>query len=198
MNLFQGKYRIKSARASWHNYNDGLYFVTICTANMQSYLGRIESRDVACSVSNTTTQNICILSIIGEFTYKNILEITSHYPYALILESVIMPNHIHLIIRIDQSMNSECNIEAQHEALLPIEYQMKVTADRMGALSIVIRGFKSAITRFANQENICFKWQSRFHEHIIKNQEELNMIAQYVQNNIANWDKDQFNTEKEK
>ncbi len=95
-------------------------------------------------------------------------------------------------------MNSECNIEAQHEALLPIEYQMKVTADRMGALSIVIRGFKSAITRFANQENICFKWQSRFHEHIIKNQEELNMIAQYVQNNIANWDKDQFNTEKEK
>ena len=39
--LFQNRYRIPSARAEWHDYNSGMYFVTICTQGMEHYLGEI-------------------------------------------------------------------------------------------------------------------------------------------------------------
>jgi putative transposase len=40
---FQNKYRIPSARAEWHDYNGGVYFITICTAGREHYFGRIEN-----------------------------------------------------------------------------------------------------------------------------------------------------------
>jgi len=38
---FRNKYRIPSARAEWHNYNGGTYFVTICTQNREQHFGKI-------------------------------------------------------------------------------------------------------------------------------------------------------------
>lgn len=45
---FQNKYRVPSARAPWHGYNGGVYFVTICTQNREHYFGEItcDCRDV--------------------------------------------------------------------------------------------------------------------------------------------------------
>ena len=40
-NLFRNKYRIPSARAVWHDYNGGAYFVTICTKDMAHFFGEI-------------------------------------------------------------------------------------------------------------------------------------------------------------
>ena len=51
MEKFQNKYCIPSARANWHNYNGGVYFVTICTKNREHYFGEItHCRDVARNV----------------------------------------------------------------------------------------------------------------------------------------------------
>ncbi len=70
MEKFQNKYCIPSARANWHNYNGGVYFVTICTKNREHYFGEIMHccrdvaricRDVARNVStgvNTQMANI--------------------------------------------------------------------------------------------------------------------------------------------
>ena len=38
-NLYQNRFRIESARATWHDYNGGIYFITICTAHKQCYFG---------------------------------------------------------------------------------------------------------------------------------------------------------------
>ena len=38
---FKNKYRIQSARAAWHDYSGGTYFVTICTKNREHYFGEI-------------------------------------------------------------------------------------------------------------------------------------------------------------
>lgn len=38
---FKDKYRITSARARWHSYDGGAYFITICTKDMEHYLGEI-------------------------------------------------------------------------------------------------------------------------------------------------------------
>ena len=42
---FKNKFRIPSARATWHNYNAGTYFVTICTANREHFFGEIITDD---------------------------------------------------------------------------------------------------------------------------------------------------------
>ena len=39
---FKGRYRIPSARAWWHQYNGGTYYVTICTKDREKYLGQIK------------------------------------------------------------------------------------------------------------------------------------------------------------
>ncbi|MFV0398136.1 MAG: hypothetical protein ACK5JU_09000 [Bacteroidales bacterium] len=44
--LFRNRYRIASARADWHDYNGGIYFITICTADRIHYLGEIENGEM--------------------------------------------------------------------------------------------------------------------------------------------------------
>ena len=82
---FQNKYRIESARASWHDYDGGSYFITICTKNRERFFGEIVDGEM-------------VLSDIGKYTQKCIEEITQHNPYAEIPQFVIMPNHVHLIV----------------------------------------------------------------------------------------------------
>ncbi len=52
MDKFQNRFRITSARAYWHDYNGGIYFITICTKNREHYFGEIAHccRDVARNV----------------------------------------------------------------------------------------------------------------------------------------------------
>ena len=82
---FLEKYRIDSARAWWHDYDGGAYFITICTENREHYFGEIEDGKM-------------VLSEIGEYTSQCIEQITQHNPYAEIPMYVIMPNHLHLIV----------------------------------------------------------------------------------------------------
>ena len=61
-----------------------------------------------------------------------------------------------------------------------------------GNLPSVIRGIKSAVTKYAIEHDIPFAWQSRYHDHIIRNQLEMNRIADYIQNNPMKWELDKF------
>ena len=70
--------------------------------------------------------------------------------------------------------------------------KMQLIAEKCGLLSIAMGGLKSATTKFANNNKITFGWQERFHDHIIRNQEEYNRIAAYIENNPATWEQDKF------
>jgi hypothetical protein len=50
------------------------------------------------------------------------------------------------------------------------------------------------VTRFANENKMDFGWQARFHDHIVRDQEEMNRIADYIQNNVRRWKEDKFYT----
>jgi REP element-mobilizing transposase RayT len=63
---------------------------------------------------------------------------------------------------------------------------------QLGNLPSVIRGIKSAVTKYAIEHDIPFAWQSRYHDHIIRNQLEMNRIADYIQNNPMKWELDRF------
>ena len=59
-------------------------------------------------------------------------------------------------------------------------------------LGSIIRGFKSSVTTQAKKLNIEFGWQERFHDHIIRNHDELIRISNYIVSNVANWKQDKF------
>ena len=60
-------------------------------------------------------------------------------------------------------------------------------------LGTVIRGVKARISRAAHQNGIPFGWQTRFYDRIIRNNPEMNRIAEYIENNVAKWDMDELN-----
>ena len=55
-------------------------------------------------------------------------------------------------------------------------------------LGTVVRGLKARVTQFARQNNIPFKWQPRYHDRIIRNRDEMNKIAKYIELNPAKWE----------
>ena len=192
---YMDKYRIPSARAPWHDYAAGTYFITICTKRREHYFGEIEEGNM-------------LLSEVGKYAEQCIVEIPNHNPYANVPQYVIMPNHLHLIVVISSSVGRDApwcvsdNIatfdeETHHGASLQgndADNVMKKMAQRKGKLSVTIGGLKQSITRFAIEKSIEFAWQTRFHDHIIRDSGEMNRIATYIENNVSKWTEDKFYT----
>ena len=143
-----------------------------------------------------------LLSEIGAHTQKCIEGITQHNPYAEIPLYVVMPNHLHLVVIIDYDKTPHdkrvVDVVTSKETFQETSLQKKPPIERatemQSWLSVVIRQFKQSITRFANENNIQFAWQTRFHDHIIRDNDEMNGIANYIENNVINWKEDKFYT----
>ncbi|HMX81831.1 MAG TPA: hypothetical protein PKN57_01800 [Saprospiraceae bacterium] len=52
--------------------------------------------------------------------------------------------------------------------------------------------YKSAVTKHAHRLGFEFEWQTRFYDHIIRNDESFQKISNYINNNTANWQEDKF------
>ncbi len=178
--LFRNKYRIPSARATWHDYNGGAYFVTICTRDMEHYFGEIVGGEM-----NMTE--------IGEYVQQCIKNIPQHNTYANVPAFVVMPNHVHLIVIIDdENADSICRDVPWRVSTFGKNETMQTIANQQGRLSTMIGGFKQSVTRYANVNSISFAWQTRFHDRIIRDHDEMNRIAEYIENNVARWESDEF------
>ena len=162
---------------SWHDYDGGSYFITICTKDREHYFGEIVDGEM-------------VLSDIGKYAEEQFKNVSSHYPYAEIPLWTIMPNHLHAIVIIDGNKTKYDRrvVETWRAASL------RDIANLQGWLSVVIGGLKSSITRFANENALNFAWQPRFHDHIVRDTPDMNRIADYIENNVANWKDDEFYT----
>ena len=193
---FKNKYRITSARLSnWDYSSNASYFITICTANREQYLG---------TIINAKMQ----LSYIGEFAYKCWKEIPNHFPHFYLDEFVVMPNHVHGIVMIEKPYidnNSFSHVvETLHALSLhktdmndPIEKPRHPRYQNQGknTISAMVGSFKSAVTKYSNENKLRFGWQTRFHDHIIRDSDEFYSIRNYIINNPGNWDTDKFYSE---
>jgi REP element-mobilizing transposase RayT len=100
---FQEKYRIPSARLrNWDYGWNGIYFITICTAGHDHYLGVIENK-------------MMVMSEIGLIAQSLLLEIPVHFAYIQLDTFVIMPNHVHGIIVIQKPDNSSNLLDRTEE-----------------------------------------------------------------------------------
>jgi len=199
---FQNKYRIDSARLqNWDYTNQGMYFITICTKNREHYFGEIEN-------------NKMILSNAGVIADLMWYEIKNHTKNIELGEFVIMPNHIHgiLIITDNESVADTTTVETlhvvetlhatslhatslQHETPQPPTIkneQMAKISPKSNSISTIVRSYKSAVTKHAHRLGFDFAWQTRFHDHIIRDQKSFDTITNYIITNPLNWENDKF------
>jgi REP element-mobilizing transposase RayT len=191
---FRNKYTIKSTRLEKYNYSqNGMYFVTICTKDREEFFGSVIGEKM-------------VLSDIGKIAKQYWQEIPQHFPFVNLDEYIVMPNHLHVIVEIIKNANTRnCRDEAmprlknhhyQDEAL-PRLYtgkylQMSKISPKSDSLSVIIGSFKSIVAKTANKQfpRIGFAWQSRFYDHIIRNEKSLNKIREYIQTNPKMWERD--------
>ena len=204
--LYKNKYRVESARRPGWNYAlAGFYFITICTRDRHHYFGEIASDPIA--------PPQMVLSDLGRIAQRFWLEIPQQFSFARVDEFVVMPNHVHGIIEIvgsnrkdaihrvsntDDAMG-DAKSDAGSDAINRVSTggatgnnNPMVAGD---SVSSVVRWYKGRVTFETRQiaTSIPFGWQTRFHDHIIKTELELDRIRQYIQDNPSNWNTDEEN-----
>ena len=177
------------------------------------------------------------LSEIGEYALQCIGKIPEINDNVAVPEFVVMPNHVHMIVIIDNPIErpddeqlsqfdqwlpqwdsptaqngnmmhesgsvglsyygsrnhgSRCDEPIIDDSQLDKNEEMQHRSHCCGRLSRIIGQYKSVVTKYANEHDISFAWQSRFHDHIIRNWTEMNHIAQYIQHNPEKWELDRF------
>ncbi len=180
---FKNKYRIKSSRRHGYDYSEsGFYFVTICTKNREIIFGDIKNE-----------KNI--LSPIGEIVKKEWLNTPKIRKNIKLDEFVVMPNHLHGIVVVKYKIVETHPVETHCNASLRDASYKNKFGPQSNNLSAVIRGFKGAVTKIIRQNfsNIDFMWQPRFYDRIIRDDDELNRIRQYILDNPIKWELDRNN-----
>jgi len=110
---YQNKYRISSARLkNWDYSRDGAYFITICTKDRKHFFGKIINEEM-------------YLSDLGLIAHKYWMEIPQHFPFVKLGVMVIMQNHMHGIIIIDNAKNNVNNNVNRRDAIHRISLEDK-------------------------------------------------------------------------
>ena len=183
------KFGRQSIRLKNYNYAaNGYYFVTICTYEKQGFFGNI-------------TKGKMQLSVVGKIAQQYWLEIPQHSKHTYLDEFIIMPNHIHGIIIIDNPDGSRDvpykgdSVRRMYAPTDNDEWNLSQTMSQLsptsGTLSVIVRSYKSSVTRWCRQHgDDIFRWQSRFYENIIRDERSLNNIRRYIINNPTKWTED--------
>ena len=158
----------KMIRLPAFDYGAGAYFVTICTQDRRCILSDIVVGDGVLDVPHVQ------LSEYGEAVEQTLEEINNTYNHISILKSVIMPNHIHLLVQIEE--NGTSRTPSPTNKPLPM--------------------LVSAIKRFSNQKCGMQIWQRSYHEHIIRNEQDCVEIWNYIDDNPSKWAEDRYYTER--
>lgn len=190
---YQNKYRIESARLkNWDYGSNGAYFITICTKNREHYFGEIENKKMK-------------LSELGKLAYEFWKEIPNHFPFVELGNFVVMPNHTHGILIIDKNAIVQTRLIAS-QPLIAYLQQTETRQNKTGGItgnhnpmfhdniSRIIRWYKGRCSFEIRKIHTDFGWQSRFHDHIIRNDASFNRIQNYIETNPENWKEDKFQT----
>lgn len=213
--------RLKSWDYGWN----GVYFVTICTHNRKCYFGDVIGFKTGGDIDNVETQNLASLrsnfdegidakknthdnlemklSKIGEIAETCWINIPKHFPFVKLGEFVIMPNHVHGIIIIDKvddgRRNTDINQAVETQNLAALRPGKRKSLNKFGPqsrnLASIIRGFKIGVTKNARKIKPDFKWQPKYHDHIVRGRKDYNQISEYIRNNPSKWANDKYHNQ---
>jgi len=171
----------RSIRLKGYDYTQaGAYFVTICTKDRACLFG-----DVADGVMR--------LNQMGHIVRQCWLAIPDHFPHVLLDEFVVMPNHVHGILVIMPTHD----VGATHAS--PLQNDDTPTRPRgpqPRSVASIVGSFKSAAAKRINEHRGTPGapiWQRNYYEHIIRDDESLNLIRNYIADNPLRWQIDAEN-----
>ncbi|MDQ1327561.1 MAG: REP-associated tyrosine transposase [Candidatus Poribacteria bacterium] len=167
------KHHRRSIRLKGYDYSQsGAYFITICTHDKKSLFGKIIDGNM-------------VLNEFGKIVNDEWIKTEQIRKNVKIDEYMVMPNHLHGIIIINDDRRDTL-MRVQSESFgKPVS----------GSISTIIRGFKSATTKQINEFRTpqMSVWQSNYYEHVIRNDDDLNDVREYIINNPLKWDLDREN-----
>ena len=135
-------------------------------------------------IFGSIVDNRMILNKYGEIADKTWKEISGHFPDIGLDVYIVMPNHIHGIIYISTAVGAG---HARPELYIP-------PVNHPNRLFAIMGSYKSAVTKRINQFNeISFHWQRSYYDHVIRTDQSLRKIREYITNNPATWNNDQEN-----
>jgi REP element-mobilizing transposase RayT len=177
----------KSIRLRGYDYSQpGAYFITICTHQRQSLFGDI-------------VDGVMMLNTAGNIAHDEWKNISDIRHDVSLCEFVIMPNHMHGIINVGahcmRPMNNDMNSMNNMHSVSGNQQSGRV--QRAPTVGDIVRGYKSAVTKrlwesCGNQGHPV--WQRNYHEHIIRNEQAYQNIAEYIRANPQKWQDDVYCT----
>jgi REP element-mobilizing transposase RayT len=213
---YKNKYRIPSARAAWWDYGSaGAYFITICTAGRQHFFGEIQQGILHLSHIGVLADVLWheIPHHAHQVELGAFVVMPNHIHGILILKQGEIINN---------GGNGDGDgmvgwdgwdggdVETGHALSLPtpptppappappdapklpktVHYRFQNPGKN--TISTIVGSYKSALTKHARRMGFEFSWQTRFHDHIIRNDAEYQRINDYIESNPTNWAKDKF------
>ena len=183
------KHHRRSIRLRNYDYSQpGAYFVTICTYQKQSWFGEIKNRQI-------------YLNQLGKIVADEWLKTCKIRPNFKLDEWVIMPNHFHGIVIINDYSGDDQSLGARdapldlgaRDAPLDLGARDAPLQQKPNSLSSCIAGFKSAVTKRINllrQNTDTPIWQRNYYESILRDEKYLAVVREYIINNPKNWTND--------
>ena len=165
------------------------YFVTICTQDKRRLFGEVSAYAVA-------------LNVVGKIVEKCWLDIPSHFTSVELGPHVIMPNHLHAIIRLlppeaDGGLVAKHLRRGQHAVPLRPEPARRFAEMAANSIPAIVRSFKSAATaaiRTSLGKPQLSVWQRGYHEHVIRSEDDFRNTCEYIRMNPARWEFDEDNS----
>ena len=183
------KHHRRSIRLRNYDYSQpGAYFVTICTYQKQSWFGEIKNGQI-------------YLNQLGKIVADEWLKTCKIRPNFKLDEWVIMPNHFHGIVIINDYSGDDQSLGARdapldlgaRDAPLDLGARDAPLQQKPNSLSSCIAGFKSAVTKRINllrQNTDTPIWQRNYYESILRDEKYLAVVREYIINNPKNWPND--------
>ena len=177
----------QTIRLPGYDYSgNGYYFVTICAQNMENLFGEIVNGKM-------------VLNDVGKIVEHWVMEITKKFPNAKIDIHQVMPNHTHITIIIvgagySRPTKTPVKLPTLGQIIAYFKYQTTIAINNY----FIESGAKTAPLQNrtgGNTQPLRFKkiFQRNYYEHIIRNEDELNHIREYIINNPLDWEKDEYN-----
>ncbi len=173
----------RSIRLRGYDYaQPGAYFVTICTHKWEQLFGKVVDGKMALSPHG---------EVVGDMWWK----INAIRPYVAVDEFVVMPNHVHGIIMIHEKPGN-VEIVGATRWVAPTKEMPRPRGPAPNSLGAIIGQFKPAATRRINHLRGSLGrpvWQRNYFEHIIRDDDALNRIREYIYYNPQRWHLDKYN-----
>ena len=169
----------------------GSYFITICTHEREHFFGEVK-------------EGRMLLNAIGRVTEKFLQEISRRFSNSTLDTWVVMPNHVHLVLVLWSDGGNSTNPSGYAPRRVPTvptglsnihlpDLPKGLRPLTKGSVSSIVNHFKGNVKRWCNKNGFeHFRWQSRFHDHIIRDGAALESIRYYIRNNPSNWEDDWF------